>query len=90
MNSELGKKLMRCPRLGQEITLSYCLAESFDLPCSRIVHCWSSVFDIQAFLEKELPPDLWQKFIDLQPKDKLASIIEMIEAAKARNHGYES
>ncbi len=41
----------------------------------------------KAFLEKELPPDLWQKFIDFQPKDKLASIIEMIEAAKARNHG---
>lgn len=81
---------MRCPRLGQEITLSYCLAESSDLPCSRIVPCWSAVFDIQSFLEKELPPDLWQKFIDFQPKDKMTSIIELIAAAKARNHGHES
>lgn len=84
MNSELEKKLMRCPRLGHEITLSYCLQESIDLPCSRIVHCWSSVFDVEALLQKELPPDLWKKFVNFQPKDKVASIIELIEAAKAR------
>jgi len=83
MNSDLGKKLMRCPRLGQEITLSYCLQESIDLPCSRIVLCWSSAFDVETYLQKRLSPDLWQKFINSQPKDKVASIIELIEAAKA-------
>jgi hypothetical protein len=83
MNSEFGKKMMRCPRLGQEITLSYCLQESIDLPCSRIVRCWSSAFDIETFLQKQLPPDLWHKFINSQPKDKVTSIIELIEAAKA-------
>jgi hypothetical protein len=84
MNSEFGKKLMRCPRLGQEITFSYCFEESLDLPCSRIVHCWSSFFDVEALLRKELPPDLWEKFVNSQPKDKVTNIIELIEAAKAR------
>lgn len=76
-------KLMRCPRLGHEITFSYCLRESTDLPCSRILPCWSPVFDVETFLRKELAPDLWEKFIHFQPKDKITSIIEMIEAAKA-------
>ncbi|MGV8056826.1 MAG: hypothetical protein AB2L12_02145 [Smithellaceae bacterium] len=89
MNSELGKKIMRCPRLGHEITLSYCLQESIDLPCSRIVRCWSSVFDIESLLQREMSPDSWQKFTNFQPKDKVASIIELIEAAKAKSHGYE-
>lgn len=84
MNDELEKKLTRCPRLGQEITLSYCLQESIDLPCSRIVLCWSSAFDVETYLQKRLPKEVWQKFINFQPKDKVASIIELIEAAKAK------
>ncbi len=80
---------MRCPRLGHEITLSYCLQESVDLPCSRIVPCWSSVLDIETYLQEQLPPELWQKFNNFQSKDKLTSIIELIAAAKAKNHGYE-
>jgi hypothetical protein len=83
MNDDAVKKLMRCPRLGDEITLVYCLKESLDLPCSRIVRCWSSFFDVEALLRKELPPDLWEKFVNSQPKDKVTSIIELIEAAKA-------
>ena len=83
MNEELTKKLMRCPRLGDEITLAYCLKESIDLPCSRIVRCWSFVFDIEALLRKELPQDSWQKFVNSQPKDKVTTIVEMIAAAKA-------
>jgi hypothetical protein len=84
MNSELGEKLMRCPRLGHEITFSYCLQESIDLPCSRILHCWSPVFNIETMLQKKLPKDVWQKFINSQPKDKVTSIVELIEAAKAK------
>jgi hypothetical protein len=84
MNSNLGKKMMRCPRLGHEITLSYCLQESLDLPCSRIVRCWSAVFDVETFLQKELPENIWQKFINFQPKDKVPNIIELIEAAKEK------
>jgi hypothetical protein len=84
MNSEFEKKLMRCPRLGHEITFSYCLEESVDLPCSRIVGCWSSFFDVEALLRNELPPDLWEKFVNSQPKDKVTSIIELIEKARVR------
>jgi len=84
MDNELETKLIRCPRLGHEIKFSYCLQESIDLPCSRILHCWSSVFDVEAYLQKRLPPDSWRKFVNFQPKDKVAGIIELIAAAKAK------
>ena len=84
MKSELEKKLTRCPRLGHEITFAYCFKESGDLPCLRIVPCWSSVLDIETLLQKELPPDVWQKFVNFQPKDKITSILELISAAKAK------
>lgn len=83
MNIDFENKLMRCPRLGHEITLSYCLQESVDLPCDRIIRCWNSVFDMAAYLQNKLPEELWLKFINIQPKEKLASIVELIEAAKA-------
>jgi hypothetical protein len=89
MSKDLNNKLMRCPRLGHELTFSYCRKESGYLPCSRIVHCWSSVFDIEALLRKDLLPDLWQKFVNSEPKDKVINIIELIAAAKAKSHGYE-
>lgn len=84
MNSEFGKKLMRCPRLGHEITFSYCLEESRDLPCSRIINCWSPVFNVEAVLQEELSAGNWQRFVNSQPKDKVINLIELIEAAKAR------
>lgn len=84
MNREWEKKLTRCPRLGHEITFAYCLKESVDLPCPNIVHCWSSVLDVETLLQKELSPDSWQKFINFQPRNKVSTIIELIEAAKAK------
>ena len=84
MKEKLEEKLMRCPRLGDEVTLLYCLKESKGLPCVRIAHCWSPIFDVEAFLKRILPPDEWRQFVDNLPKDKVVSIIELIEAAKAK------
>jgi len=84
MKTEHDHKLIRCPKLGDEMTFAYCLRESVDLPCSRIVRCWSSCFDIAAFLKEILESRQWDKFNDFQPNDKVTSLIEIIEAAKAK------
>lgn len=84
MDRELNNKIIRCPRLGDEIAFSYCVQESVDLPCSRIVRCWSPVFDVQSFLKENLAPELWKRFINSNQTDKVTSLIEMIEAAKAK------
>ncbi|PKN51274.1 MAG: hypothetical protein CVU55_12640 [Deltaproteobacteria bacterium HGW-Deltaproteobacteria-13] len=66
------------------MTFAYCLQEAGDLPCSRIVNCWSSCFDIAAFLKEILTPEQWSKFINFQPNDKVISLFELIQAAKAK------
>jgi hypothetical protein len=84
MENEITSKQIRCPRLGDEIALSYCLKESGDLPCSLVVRCWSPYFDINAFLKENLTPEQWNKFTSCRPNDKITSLIELIEAAKAK------
>jgi hypothetical protein len=82
MISEIDDKLMRCPRLGHETPFYYCLRESGAHPCSRIVSCWSIVFDVESFLHKNMPAQDWESFSNAKPKDKVTSLIEIIEAAK--------
>jgi hypothetical protein len=84
MKREINERQIRCPRLGDEIPLSYCLKESGDLPCSRIVSCWSSCFDVVTFLKEKLTPEKWDKFINFRQKDKVVSLIELIETARVK------
>jgi hypothetical protein len=84
MNTEINDKLMRCPRLGHEITFSYCLRESGAFPCSRIISCWSVVFDVESFLHTNMTAQDWESFNNAKPKDKVTSLIEIIEAAKRK------
>jgi hypothetical protein len=84
MEQEMNNKQIRCPRLGDEITFSYCLQESGDFPCSRIMRCWSLFFNIEQFLKEAMTPEKWDKFINFQNKDKVTNLIELIEAAKAK------
>jgi hypothetical protein len=84
MTGKINDKLMRCPRLGHEITFSYCLRESGALPCSRIISCWSPMFDVENFLHKNMTTQEWESFNKAQPKDKLTSLVEIIEAAKRK------
>lgn len=80
---------MRCPRLGHEVAFFYCRRESGDLPCSRILSCWQPFFPVEAFLKGSMPPDLWQQFISQAPKDKVVTLIDLIEAAQRRRAGKE-
>ena len=82
MERGINNRQIRCPRLGDETLLSYCLKESGDLPCLRIINCWYAHVDIVTFLKEELTPEKWDKFINFRPKDKVVSLIELIKAAK--------
>lgn len=84
MKKELADKLIRCPRLGDEMTFAYCLKESGALPCARIIHCWSLFFDVESFMKAQMPPEKFEQFMNAQPKDKVTSLIELIEKAKAK------
>ncbi|HQL00653.1 MAG TPA: hypothetical protein PK090_07755 [Smithellaceae bacterium] len=82
MKTEQDDKMIRCPKLGDEMTFSYCLHESGDLPCARIISCWQAAFDVEDLLRRTLSPDQWERFSGAKPKEKVLSLIELIEKAK--------
>jgi len=73
---------IRCPRLGGEVTFAYCRVEGGDIPCMRIIACWQSCLSIAGYLEEILTPAQTERFCGLRPKDKVVSLIELIESAK--------
>jgi hypothetical protein len=84
MKTPHDSKLIRCPKLGDEMTFGYCLQESGDLPCARIIQCWQAAFDVAALLKKHLTPGQWKRFTCAEPKDKIINLIEIIEKAKSQ------
>jgi hypothetical protein len=76
--------LVRCPRLGHQITFSYCRVENRRLPCSKIVNCWYEHFMVEDFLREELKPEEWEEVFHRPVKPKIVSLVELIEEAKKR------
>ncbi|MGB5219147.1 MAG: hypothetical protein WBN66_12710 [Smithella sp.] len=84
MKTQHDDKLIRCPKLGDEITFSYCLQESGKLPCARIIRCWTPFLDVEKILKEIMEPEQWDKFTHSSSPDKMTSLIELIAAAKAK------
>lgn len=77
---------IRCPKLGGEVTFAYCRQEAGSLPCPRVVVCWYLYFPVQSHLEQILTEDEWERFCSYKPKDKVTTLVELIEQAKKRKH----
>ncbi len=75
---------IRCPRLGHQITFSYCRKENKGLPCFKTLDCWFEHFLVEEYLRKELGPEEWEKVFSRPPKAKMLSLVELIEEAKKR------
>jgi hypothetical protein len=76
--------VMRCPRLGGEVTFSYCEREAGELPCRQVVRCWEAGFPVEAYLREALTPEAWERFCSQTPKDRVTTLLDHIEAAKGR------
>ena len=78
----------RCPRLGGAISFQYCRACGDDgRPCWKIADCWWESFDVVSYLRDNLPADQLNEILAKkeQPQPKVASLLELIERARARN-----
>ena len=76
---------LRCPRLGSLIPFRYCLISGEgDLPCFKIMDCWWELFDVDAYLKKNLPAGVYNKLVTAQPRPKVATIVEIAEEAKRK------
>ncbi len=76
------EKTIRCPRLGHQISFSFCRIENKGLPCFKTLDCWYVHFPVEAHLRTELTPEQWQKAFERPAKPKMASLLELIEQAK--------
>ncbi len=74
---------IRCPRLGDLISFSYCFTENNGLPCTKILDCWYQYFDVESFMREKLADDEWKKVFAAPVKPKIVSLVEMIEQARA-------
>ncbi len=75
---------IRCPKLGGEVTFSYCQKEEGDSPCPRIIVCWQPRIPVESYLKGVLTPAQWDRCFNQKPKDKVTTLIELIEEAKKR------
>jgi len=75
---------IRCPRLGHQISFSYCRSENLGLPCFKTLDCWHDHFLVEEFLREKLTPEEWDKVFGSPPKPKMLSLVELIEQAKKR------
>jgi hypothetical protein len=76
---------IRCPRLGHQISFSYCRSENRGLPCFKTLDCWHTHFKVVEYMKEVLSPEEWQKIFAAPPKPKILSLLELIEQTKKRN-----
>ena len=75
---------IRCPRLGHQIPFSYCRIENNGLPCFKTLDCWFQHFPVEEYFQEEIKQDQWEKIFGKPPKNKMLSLLEMIEQAKKK------
>jgi len=80
---------IRCPRLGHQISFSYCRTENQGLPCFKTLDCWFQLFEVETFLKAELPPEIFGKIFTREVKPKILSLVDLIEKAKKANSANE-
>lgn len=79
--------LLRCCRLGHEVTFGYCRQESGEKPCRLILDCWWERFDVRSFLRAHFSEEAMaqiERASASPPPSKLLSLVEMIQQAKDR------
>ncbi|MDY6905524.1 MAG: hypothetical protein SWH61_12665 [Thermodesulfobacteriota bacterium] len=80
-----AEKERRCPRLGHDITFTYCLGCGEDGgPCFKTADCWWEYFDVVGYLRTHYAEDTVSRILDARPRPKVASLLELIEQAKER------
>ena len=76
------EKKIYCRKLGHDITFGYCRKEGITEPCYRIVRCWIEHIDIEGYLTDKFGDTFLDKFAGRESKDKITSIVEILEKAK--------
>ena len=74
----------RCPKLGHEVQFRYCRTQEANRLCPRILDCWWELFEVEGFLSSCYASEEVERLARPALQPKLSTILELIEAAKAR------
>ncbi|MCX7816928.1 MAG: hypothetical protein N2317_05415 [Syntrophales bacterium] len=74
----------RCPRLGHVVKFCYCRQEGGMLPCTRVIQCWQGIFPVTNYLENLMDREKLEVFLNVRPKEKIVSILEIVESVRKR------
>ena len=75
------EELIRCRKLGHNLNFSYCRKEELGQPCRSILDCWFSRINILEYLNNQFGITFLREFLEKTKKDKMSSIIEIVERA---------
>ena len=73
---------IRCPRLGGQVTFSYCKVEAQGWPCARCLTCWEPYFDVEGVCRALLSPEKFEECFLKPPPSRMSTLLELIERAK--------
>ena len=71
-----------CPMLGHLLKFSYCRSTDGTTPCRKILNCWYQRFPVQEFMLSHFSEESIRK-ITAPPKNKVLSLLELIEKSEA-------
>jgi len=75
----------RCPRLGGPVSFDYCCDSGEDQsPCFKVFDCWWERFDVVGYFRQRLSAEAFGRLKCAPPPNKMASLVDLIQQAKAR------
>ncbi len=78
----LDKIIKRCPRLGHEVGVKYCMREKGDVPCDKLLVCWGNSPSLIKLFYKVFGEETINSLTFTQ-EDKLSQIIKKIKNIKS-------
>lgn len=74
---------IRCPKLGHQVSLAYCLRMPEGHPCPRLFACWEDTIPaLRTVVARVLPHDQWQRCFETPPSSKLDRLLELMGRVK--------
>ncbi len=82
VDSPYEDKEIRCPKLGGQVTFSYCKIETGTRPCARAIACWTGYFDVESHFRENLTEEEFRECFEKPPPSRVATLLELVEQAR--------
>ncbi len=83
MDTQHDERSRHCPKLGHQITFSYCRLPGMETPCGKIYDCWWEAFDITTFMKANFSEEVRKK-VTAPPPPRAMSLLDIMKQAQER------